>query len=321
MIKGKRMNLPIIQVNKLTKQYPGANCAALKGVSFDVYPGEIFSLLGPNGAGKTTAISILTGLMEATSGEVRLCGYSIATESLLVKKNIGVVPQEIALYPMISALQNLNFFGRIYGLRGDKLKNNVNKVLAQVNLTERQNDKVEQLSGGMQRRLNIAVALLHEPKVLFMDEPTVGIDPQNRIYILDTIKALKEQGMCIFYTSHYMEEVQEISDRIGVIDNGDIVALGSHRELIGQVEQLHTVSFDIDSKDKIESLNFDDFERVNSAFRNGLQIKLQTDEPNEIIVPVLNTLKSKGIGLRNLTIESPNLETVFLKLTGNQLRD
>ena len=317
------MNSSIIQVDKLTKRYLSSEGTALKSVSFEIIQGEIFSLLGPNGAGKTTIISILTGLLRASSGDARLCGYSISTQSMLVKKNIGVVPQEIALYPMITVRQNLIFFARIYGLRGSRLNDNINRVLKQVNLIDHQNEKVCHLSGGMQRRLNIAVALVHDPKVLFMDEPTVGIDLQNRVYILDTIKNLNRNGMSIFYTSHYMEEVQEISDRIGVIDHGKIIALGTHEELLNQVKQLHTISFNIESYKEFRQLpfHFDKLPEVSSIVQDGKRLQLKTNKPNEIILAILNTLNKIGINLTNLTIESPNLETVFLTLTGNKLRD
>src|SRR5512132_2170277 len=219
------MNHTAISVRDLRKSF-GEN-QAVQGVSFDVEQGEIFSLLGPNGAGKTTTISMLSCLLRPDTGDARILGHSIRTEAMEVKSVLGVVPQEIALYEDLTARENLTFWGKMYGLRGAALKTRVNEVLDVIGLSDRANERVGKDSGGMKRRVNIGVALLHKPKVIYMDEPTVGIDPQSRRNILDSVVALKDQGMTVLYTTHYMEEAQELSNHIGIMDHGKMIACGS----------------------------------------------------------------------------------------------
>ena len=214
----------ILEVQNLAKKY--GDFTAVKGISFDIKEGEIFSLLGPNGAGKTTTISMLSTLYTPTSGDAIISGHSIAKDPMAVKQIIGVVPQEIALYEDLTARENLIFWGQMYGLSGKPLTNRVDEVLEQIGLTDKAKNRVKTYSGGMKRRVNIGVGLLHKPRLLFMDEPTVGIDPQSRRAILDTVKDLNEQGMTLLYTTHYMEEAQELSDRVGIIDHGELIALG-----------------------------------------------------------------------------------------------
>ena len=246
----------IVQVNNLQKQYnPPGGILAVKGVSFDILRGEIFSLLGPNGAGKTTTISMLSCLLDPTAGDATVDGHSTTADPLRVKQTIGVVPQEIALYDSITARENLQFWGRMYGLGGKQLQKSVSTALEFAGLADRADDKVETYSGGMKRRLNIAAGLLHQPKVLFLDEPTVGIDPQSRRRILDTIKSLNGQGMTVLYTTHYMEEAEELSDRIGIIDDGELIALGTVDELtrmVGECDIIHLgVEFNGAEKDDL----------------------------------------------------------------------
>ncbi len=219
-----------IETQNLKKSF-GEN-HAVQGVSFEVEEGEIFSLLGPNGAGKTTTISMLSCLLRPDAGDARIMGHSIRTETMGVKSVLGVVPQEIALYEDLTARENLTFWGKMYGLRGAALKSRVNEVLDVIGLSDRASDRVGKYSGGMKRRVNIGVALLHKPKVIYMDEPTVGIDPQSRRNILDSVVALKNQGMTVLYTTHYMEEAQELSDHIAIVDHGKMIACGSNDELV-----------------------------------------------------------------------------------------
>ena len=225
-----------IQVERLRKQFdPPKGPVAVDDVSFEINEGEIFSLLGPNGAGKTTTISILSCLLKPDGGDAKVGGYSVNTQSVKVRELIGVVPQDIALYEDLSGRENLLFWGRIYGLSGAELQGRVDEVLELVGLVDRQKDRVGKYSGGMKRRVNIGAALLHKPRFLYLDEPTVGIDPQSRRSILDGVKDLNRQGVTVLYTTHYMEEAQELSDRIGIMDQGKMVALGTQAELVAMV--------------------------------------------------------------------------------------
>src|SRR5512136_1228801 len=221
----------ILAVENLAKKY--GDFTAVKGISFSVEEGEVFGLLGPNGAGKTQTISMLTGVIPPTSGTAKIGGYDITTQKDKVKRLNGLVPQDLALYPTLSARANLNFFGRIYGLRGQQLKERVDDVLHVVALTERADGVVDKFSGGMKRRVNIAAGLVHQPRLLFLDEPTVGVDPQSRNHIFESVQRLnRERGMSIIYTSHYMEEVELLCNRVAIIDGGRIIALDTIKNLI-----------------------------------------------------------------------------------------
>jgi ABC-2 type transport system ATP-binding protein len=219
--ESKQMEL-MVQTQNLGKTYKRADGGleeAVKCVNLEIYKGEIFSLLGPNGAGKTTTIAMISGLIPPTTGDALIGGYSITKQPLAAKQLIGYIPQEIALYPELSARQNLRFFGQMYGMGGKELDRRVDEVLTLIDLTDRQKDRVETFSGGMKRRVNIGVGLLHRPQLIYMDEPTVGIDPQSRRRILDTVKLLRDEfGATILYTTHLMEEAQELSDRVGIIE-------------------------------------------------------------------------------------------------------
>ena len=226
----------ILEAQNLVKKFN--DFTAVDGVSFAIEEGEVFSLLGPNGAGKTTTISMLSCLLAPTQGDAVIGGFSVDKDPMAVKKVIGVVPQDIALYEDLSAIENLMFWGRMYGMGGAALKQRVAEVLDEVGLTDKAKQRVKTYSGGMKRRINIAVGLLHKPRLLFMDEPTVGIDPQSRRNILDSVKALNQQGMTVLYTTHYMEEAQELSQRVGIIDHGKLIALGTQHELTQMVGQM-----------------------------------------------------------------------------------
>ncbi|KAA3664970.1 MAG: ABC transporter ATP-binding protein [Chloroflexi bacterium] len=315
----------IVEVRELRKQYnPPDGVTAVSDLTFNIQRGEIFSLLGPNGAGKTTTISMLSCLLAPTSGDAIIDGHSIAKNSHEVKKVIGVVPQEIALYETISARENLNFWGRMYGLGGTQLKERVAAVLDIAGLADRADEKVENYSGGMQRRINIAVGLLHNPKVLYMDEPTVGIDPQSRRRILDTVKDLNKQGLTVIYTTHYMEEAEELSDRIGIIDHGELIAVGTQDNLTRMIGEYDTIRLDLGMPPHLNGQfvsSLGALTAVHRAYGEEGQIVLQAQEANEVLPSVIRHISDAGCHIRQLEIQEPNLEAVFLHLTGRALRD
>lgn len=311
----------ILKAQDLHKDF--GQVKAIRGVSFEISSGEIYSLLGPNGAGKTTTISMLTGLLAPTRGDAFLNGFSVSKDVNRVKQVIGVVPQEIALYPTITARENLNFWGKMYGLRGKKLAQRVDAALDIAGLVDRAKDKVETFSGGMKRRLNIAVGLLHEPKIIFMDEPTVGIDPQSRRRILDTVKALNEQGMAVLYTTHYMEEAEELSNRIGIIDQGKLIAQGTLDELTQMVGEYDTIQLYVETEHSIESCAeaLSKLPEVHSAFGENGHLIVQARAANDVLADVLGHLNQAQVKVQSLEIQEPNLEAVFLHLTGRALRN
>jgi len=311
----------ILEVKNLVKKY-GDN-TAVNGISFDIREGEIFSLLGPNGAGKTTTISILSTLFMPTSGEASIGGHSVIREAMAVRNLIGVVPQELALYDDLTARENLNFWGQMYGLSGKKLKARVDEVLEQIGLTDKAKDRIKTYSGGMKRRVNIGVGLLHKPRLLFMDEPTVGIDPQSRRAILDSVKALNQQGMTVLYTTHYMEEAEELSHRVGIIDRGELIALGTQAELNRQVGENDTLVLHID-----ESQNGDALAQAVRTIHGIVKadvtdhtVAVITPQAEEVMAPVIIKANELGTKIRSVDIQEPNLEAVFLTLTGRALRD
>jgi ABC-2 type transport system ATP-binding protein len=325
----------ILEVKNLVKKY--GDLTAVKGISFDIQKGEIFSLLGPNGAGKTTTISMISGLLEPTSGDASIGGYSITRQPLEAKGLLGVVPQEIALYPTLNARQNLEFFGRMYGLRGKDLTHRIDAMLDFVELSDRQSDRIETFSGGMKRRINIAAGLLHDPQVIYMDEPTVGIDPQSRRRILDTVKQLREQrGMTVLYTTHLMEEAQELSDRVGIIDHGEIIAVGTPGDLILQVGEQDRLIFKVGQavvsnetlaqiRTSVEGVTQAIFdppgeEGENKTNASGLMV-INAKRGRKAMPFILRLADETGIQIESVEVHEPDLEAVFLHLTGRALRD
>lgn len=315
------MSEAILSTKDLKKNF--GDKEAVKGISFDVQHGEIFSLLGPNGAGKTTTISMISCLLEPTSGSATVDGHTIPGEEMGVKKVIGVVPQEIALYDELTARQNLSFWGQMHGMGGKQLNQRIEEVLKQTGLTDRAKERVKNYSGGMKRRLNIGVGLLHEPKILFMDEPTVGIDPQSRRQILDGVKLLRDEGMTVLYTTHYMEEAEELSDRVGIIDLGELIAIGTQAELTKMVGEQETLRLSIDEgydPDELITAYQDLPDVIHAAAADG-QLVLNVNDASESLPTVVTTGNNIGIRIRSVDIEEPNLEAVFLHLTGRALRD
>ena len=311
----------ILQVQNLVKNY--GDFKAVKGVSFDIEEGEIFSLLGPNGAGKTTTISMLSTLYTPTSGDATIGGYSITKDPMGVRGIIGVVPQDLALYEDLTARENLIFWGQMYNLSGKALHARVDEVLEQIGLTDKAKDRVKTYSGGMKRRVNIGVGLLHKPRLLFMDEPTVGIDPQSRRAILDTVKDLNKQGMTLLYTTHYMEEAEELSNRVGIFDHGEMIAIGTQKELTQQVGEAETLILHVGENDDSEALakTLKDIQGVQQATAVDHEVSIVCAQAEDVLAAVVTKANDRGIKIRSIDIREPNLEAVFLHLTGRALRD
>ena len=310
---------PAIQVQNLHKRF--GELHAVQGVSFEAQPGEIFSLLGPNGAGKTTTISMLSCLLRPDEGDALIMGHSVRREAMAVKGVLGVVPQDIALYEDLSARENLAFWGKMYGLRGAALNKRVDEVLELIGLTERAKDRVGKYSGGMKRRVNIGVALLHKPKVIYMDEPTVGIDPQSRRSILDGVVVLKNQGMTVLYTTHYMEEAQELSDHIAIMDHGQLIACGTHNELIQLVGQKDRITLAINAEGERVIDGWRAAPGVAKVVAEDGTLQLLVDDSNQVLPRLFEIASERGVRITSVDVQSPNLETVFLHLTGRALRD
>lgn len=313
------MNEIAIKVQTLDKRFEEVH--AVDNVSFNIQKGEIFSLLGPNGAGKTTTIGMISGLLSPDAGEVWLMGHSVSKEPKKAKASLGVVPQEIALYKDISARGNLNFWGKMYGLRGKALAKRVDEVLALIELEDRASGAVAKFSGGMQRRLNIGIALLHQPQVIIMDEPTVGIDPQSRRKILDSVKHLRDQGVTVLYTTHYMEEAQEISDRIAIMDHGKIIASGSHQELIRIVGELDRIILTITGDSVLAKAAWNKLDGMKEVTSENGTLHLLVDDSNQVLPHVFEAAAAVKVRINSVEIQEPNLEAVFLHLTGRALRD
>jgi len=325
----------ILEVDNLVKHFGSQQ--AVKGISFSVQEGEVFGLLGPNGAGKTTTISMLTGVLRPTSGTARVGGHDLIQDPSGAKKINGLVPQDLALYPTLSARANLAFFGRIYGLRGKAIKERVDDVLRIVGLTERADQAVEKYSGGMKRRVNIAAGLVHQPRVLFLDEPTVGVDPQSRNQIFESVQQLNRQrGMTILYTSHYMEEVETLCNRVAIIDQGEIIALDTIKNLVAMLGG-GVIQVGLERADDSLVAGLGRLSGVRQAGlapqpvgasdgQDGAEAKrpvvnVECENSQQALVSVIGYLSAHDLSLTSLEILEPNLESVFLHLTGKKLRE
>jgi ABC-2 type transport system ATP-binding protein len=312
--------MPVIEVQDLVKKYGSQR--AVDGLSFTVGRGELFGLLGPNGAGKTTTISVLATLLASDGGRASIGGHDVAREAAAVRRLIGVVPQEIALYMDLTARDNLNFWGRLYGLTGRFLKQRVDELLDLADLTGQASQKVATFSGGMKRRLNLVVGLVHAPEVLFLDEPTVGIDAQARSRILELIVRLSADGLTVIYTTHYLEEAEQLCDRIGVIDQGRMIALGDKEHLISQIGDTDLIRFHLDDEPR-EAFRreFDAHPSCRSVGQRRGKIELRTPDGAGLLPEIQAWLKAHGLPLEQLEVERPNLETLYLNLTGRGLRE
>ena len=324
------MSNTILEANGLVKKF--GDFMAVNDVSFRMEEGEVFGLLGPNGAGKSTTISMLTCLYPPNEGDMRIFGQDVVKDAAKVKKLIGVVPQDIALYPTLSARDNLSFFGEMYGLKGRDLKERVETVIDYVAMRERAKDAIKTYSGGMKRRINMAAGLIHSPKILFLDEPTVGVDPQSRNHIFESVERLnKEQGMAILYTTHYMEEAERLCDRVGIIDRGRIVAMDTPKNLIGMLgggliqigleredEELRKA---VTGLSEVRSASYIPQLEVEEGMSTKAMLKVEArTHANAALVQLIQLFNQKDAQMLSLETLEPNLETVFLHLTGKSLR-
>jgi ABC-2 type transport system ATP-binding protein len=311
--------MSIVKINNLYKKF-GDNIA-VDSINITINQGEVYGLLGPNGAGKSTIINIMSGLLKMNKGSIEILHKDLGENSKFIKSNIGVVPQELAIYEELTAYENVKFFASLYGLKGSELKNKTLEALEFVGLKEKAKDYPKSFSGGMKRRLNIACAIAHTPKLIIMDEPTVGIDPQSRNHILKSVKRLNEKGSTIIYTTHYMEEVETICTRIGIIDHGKLIAEGTKEELKAIVTDKKNIKLVIDQIDNINIKELESIPGVLSVdFKENI-ININSNKETNNLDKIILYFTNNKISIRNITSTEPNLETVFLILTGRKLRD
>ena len=313
------MSQPVLECRDLRKTF--GDLVAVNGVGFTIAPGETYGLLGPNGAGKTTSISMIAGLLERDAGDVSVEGKPLTTTSVEAKSAIGYVPQDLAIYPDLSGRENLRFFARLYGMHGDDLIRRVDEVLEIVGLADRAGDLAKEYSGGMKRRLNIGIGLLHRPRLLILDEPTVGVDPQSRNSILESVDHLSAEGMAVLYTTHYMEEAERLCDRVGIIDLGELRAEGTRRELVGLVGQRDQVVLALAGSIEAAARACSQIPAVHDASPKEDHLELVVDEARKALPRILETVADAGASVRAVEVTEPNLEAVFLHLTGKALRD
>ncbi|MGJ8663354.1 MAG: ABC transporter ATP-binding protein, partial [Marinicella sp.] len=304
-------------IDALTKSY--GQFTAAENISFEVNAGEIFGLLGPNGAGKSTTINCISGLLKPSLGEVYINQHSVLSDSIKAKSSLGLVPQDLALYEDLNGWENLNFWGQAYGLSGPKLNDRISTVLKQVGLDSRAKDLVNTYSGGMKRRLNFACAILHEPKALLLDEPTVGVDPQSREHLLAAVEALKSQGTAVLYTTHYMEEAERLCDRIAIIDNGQIIALGTVDELRSQMGEKDLITLQGDFTKKDSSVIQDTVSGFELLEWQDHSVRFMAENAASQLSAILAQFDSGEV--KQTAVQQANLESLFIKLTGRELRD
>ncbi|MCO6502832.1 MAG: ABC transporter ATP-binding protein [Acidimicrobiales bacterium] len=307
----------VLAVDGLRKSF--GDLVAVDGVGFHVESGETYGLLGPNGAGKTTTISMIAGLLAPDAGKVVVAGEEISVRSTRGRNRIGFVPQDLAIYPDLTCRENLVFFGRLYGLGGDLLKSRVDEVLEVIGLTDRADDLTKEFSGGMKRRLNIGIGLLHEPTLLILDEPTVGVDPQSRNAILTSVENLSSAGMAVLYTTHYMEEAERLCDRVGIIDEGTIKAEGTRRSLVAMIGEKDRIVLSGDVEPAADELR--KMDGVVDVYPGDHRLDVMVAQASSILPALLTRITEAGGSVSGVEIEEPNLEAVFLHLTGKALRD
>ncbi len=310
---------PILRCVNLRKRFE--DLLAVDGVNFEIAPGESYGLLGPNGAGKTTTIAMVCGLLASDEGSVEVAGHPLTTKSVAAKAKLGFVPQELAVYPDMTARENLRFFARLYNLRGRAAKARIDAVLEIIGLAERADDLVKNYSGGMQRRLNMGLGLLHEPRLLILDEPTVGVDPQSRNAILTSIEQLSQTGVGVLYTTHYMEEAERFCKRIGIIDHGKLIAEGTRKELVALVGERARVQLSGSGDFKAAVGAVGELRGVIEIHNTENGLDLIVEDASELLPVLLERVTKAGTSLSSIEVREPNLETVFLHLTGRTLRD
>jgi ABC-2 type transport system ATP-binding protein len=310
----------LVEVKNLTKRF--GKLTAADGVHFGIPAGEAFGLLGPNGAGKTTTVSMMCGLVVPSGGDVVIDGHSILRDPMAVRRVIGVVPQDVALYPTLSARENLTFFARMQDVPADMVASRVDAVLDIVQLADRQKDRVETYSGGMKRRINIAVGLLNQPRLLILDEPTVGVDPQSRNSILETLKELNRQGMTLLYTSHYMEEVEFLCSHIAIIDHGKVIADGTQKDLRLQAGNKDIISVQLlREADDVVRDRLSAMPGVDTLELRDKTIHIATNQGRSLLAGIISALDDAGCPVSTIDVKEPNLEDLFLNLTGTSFRD
>jgi len=311
--------LNIVEIKELTKKF--GDFTAVDNVDLSIKEGEIYGLLGPNGAGKSTIINMICGLITTTKGSIEILGKDNKKNSTFTKKNIGVVPQDIAVYEDLTCIENVKFFASLYGIRGEKLTQKAKDALEFVGLSDKAKCFPASFSGGMKRRLNIACAIAHTPKLIIMDEPTVGIDPQSRNHILQSVKKLNEKGCTIIYTTHYMEEIEAISTMISIIDHGKVIAAGTKEELKAIVTDKNTVEVTVGDGTFVNEEELKKVKGVTGVIIDENMVKIDSLKEVQNLDKIIIYFTENGISIKNVESKVPDLETVFLTLTGRKLRD
>lgn len=310
---------PVLLTSGLTRSF--GDRVAVDGVGFHVAPGETYGLLGPNGAGKTTTIRLICGLLRRDGGQVTIDGHDVESDAMAAKALVGYVPQEVALYPDLTAAENLRFFGRLYPMSRGELAKRVDQVLELTDLTDRADEIVDTFSGGMKRRLNIGVGLLHQPRLLILDEPTVGVDPQSRHAILESVDRFGGEGMAVLYTTHYMEEAEQLCDRVGIIDRGKLIAEGTTRELVSIVAEQDQVRLEVAGDLAALAQACERLDEVDTASVIEGEVRLLLDEAAAALPAILGQATALGASVKSVRVVEPDLEAVFLHLTGSALRE
>lgn len=308
-----------IEIRDLVRHFNGV--AAVDGLSLEIRRGEMFCLLGPNGAGKSTLIRMLCCLLPPSSGQITILGRDPLQDPLAVRARLGLAPQEIAVYESMSPIENLRFFGKLYGMDEERLEGRIKELLADVRLSDRAHDPVEEYSGGMKRRINIATGMLHDPDILFLDEPTVGLDPQSRADVWDIIRALKAKGKTVILTTHYMDEARELSDRVAIVERGKLVALGTPRELIDAIGAESVVQVDLSGDPQPYAEALLKIEGVVSCRAMERQLHVHVKQGAAHLPAIVKVLADAGAGIRAVQVKEPNLEDVFIHYVGRKLTD